>query len=60
MIIGIIKAINSPFIQDSFVYLIISLLILIPGVFYFAQFIRAKLEKDEDIRRDIYEDIPNF
>ncbi len=59
-ITGIIKAMDSPSIQDSFVYWILSILCLIPGGYYFSQFLRAKAEKDEDIRREILDDIPNF
>lgn len=60
LVIGIIKALDSPSIQDSFIYWIMSILCIIPGGYYFAQFIRAKSEKDEDIRREIFDDIPNF
>lgn len=60
LITGILKALDSPSIQDSFVYLIFSILCLIPGGYYFAQFLRAKAEKDEDIRREILDDIPNL
>lgn len=60
LITGIIKARDSPSIQDSFVYLIISVIFLIPGGYYLAQFIRAKAEIDEDIRREILDDIPIF
>lgn len=57
---GILEATDSPSIQESFVFFIIGLLCLIPGGYYFAQFIRAKTEKDEDLRREIFDDIPNL
>jgi hypothetical protein len=58
--IGILKAFDSPSLQDSFVYWISGVLCIIPGGYYLAQFIRAKSEQDEDIRREIFDDIPNF
>ena len=60
LIAGILKAISEDDIQNSFPYLILSLLCFIPGIYYSVQFIRAKLEKDLEYRREILDDIPEI
>lgn len=60
VIIGTIIALHSSNIQDSFSYYILSILCLIPGVYYTIQFLRAKKEQDEEYRREILDDIPIF
>ncbi len=60
LITGIIHAGLYDDIQSSFPFWILSLLCLIPGVYYSIQFIRAKFEKNISYRREIIDDIPEL
>lgn len=60
LIAGIIKATLTDNIQSSFPYWILSALCLIPGLYYLVQFIRAKLEKNLEYKREIFDDIPEL
>jgi len=60
LIAGVIIAINTNNIQESFSYWILSIICLIPGVYYSVQFLRAKREQNEDYRREILDEIPTL
>jgi len=60
LVAGIIKAILSDDIQSSLPYWILSVICLIPGLFYSIQFLRAKLEKNIEYRRNIIDNIPEL
>jgi hypothetical protein len=60
LIAGIVKGIIFSDIRESFPFIILSIICLIPGVYYSIQFIRAKIEIDPDYRREILDEIPSI
>lgn len=57
-IVGIEKTIRTNDFTYLYSLVILGVILLIPGVFYIVKFTRAKCAKDEELRREILEDIP--
>ena len=57
---GIIKAVMKHNIFEGFFFLILSILVLIPGGYYSFQFYKAKRAKSETERKEILDRIPKL
>jgi len=58
LILGIIKSVDENDFFSGLTFLMLSIIVLIPGAFYMYQFFKAKREQDVNIRREILDDIP--
>lgn len=60
IILGLIKIINSESFTEGLPFGILSFVLLIPGIFYTYQFLKAKYTKDVDLRLEIFSEIPEL
>ncbi len=58
--IGIEEWIRNKEFYNGMPFIILSIIVLIPGLYYIYQFMRAKLTNDQEERREIYNEIPDF
>ena len=60
LIIGIEESLRNESFQDGISFYILSIIVFIPGGYYVYQFFKAKMAKDVENKRDIFEHIPEL
>lgn len=58
LVVAVEEVIRTGELSSSYGFLAISVIVLIPGLYYLVMFVKAKKEKDKDIKRELYDDIP--
>ncbi len=60
LIMAIIQIVRKDEFWDGGGFLFLSVVMLIPGMYYLVMFIKAKRSKDIDQKREVYENIPEI
>jgi hypothetical protein len=58
--VAIEEIIRTGELEYGWGYMAISVIVLIPGLFYLIMFIRAKREKNDELKRDLFGNIPEL
>ena len=59
-VVGVEESIRRENFYAGLTFYLLAFIVLIPGVYYTYQFCKAKRQKNEDLRRDIMDDIPEI